>query len=383
MNVIPITRTYDMQGAMAIAQDTVLQELDVYHEETSPALKVLWENRQTKSFSNDTVFQLVKYALAPGGSMPRNHTFTLENIAGPVDAQFDMKIMEAHTSLSWFDMRDALSPESLYDMVKDNISTCVETLWKRLSYSLWSPQNETVPGTGIIDANTYYTTFQPDVTYYCHNGAVTSLWDGIPLAARGNTATHTYGGLGITASSTNNAFWQAHVSNGAGATDDYGTSGTGRAVTTTIVQNHIGAASRGAKVPTLGAMPYNVWTSFNNVVHSMGYFDLGKSVTMNALGIEDSIPFRGTEYYSEPWMTDRYYDSTAGGSIIEWGPDSFGLLLHTDSEDPVLISDLSGNTGMQGFQHLERSTIFFFGLFLWGNFVAYKRHRIRRLNNLL
>jgi len=372
-----------MQGAMAIAQDTVLEELDVYHEETSPAVKMAWDNRMTKRFTNDTVFQMVKYALAAGGSMPRNHTFTLDNIDGPVDAQFDAKIMEAHTSINWFEMRDALSPESLYDIVKDNISICYETLWKRLSYCFWSKHNEDIPGNGVINANTYYTTFRPDVTYYCHDGTVNSLWDGIALAARGNTATHNYGGLDVMAGSSDNAFWQAHVSNGAGATDDHGASGTGRAVTNTIIQNHIGSASKGSKVPEYGAMPYNVWTPFSNVIHSMGFFDLNRSVEMNALGLEDNVKFRGTNYYSEPWMTDIYYDATAGGSIMEWGPDSFGLLLHEDSSNPVMISEIGGNINMQGFQHLERSTIFFFGLFLWGNYVAPKRHRIRRINNLL
>ena len=380
--VTPITRTFDMSGRMAQYQDSVLDELDVYHEEASPAVKMAWDNRTTKNFTNDTVFQMVKYALAPGGIMPRRHTFTLENVDGPIDAQFTAKICEAHTSIDWFDIQENMSDESLYDLVADNISTCWETLWKRLSYMFWSKHNETVPGSGIIDANTLYTTFLPDVAIQTLGNDVNSMWDGIPLAAQGNF-THTYGGLPVTAGSTDNSFWQAHVNNGTGATDDHGAGGAGRAVTNTIMQNHIGSASKGGKVPSNGAMPYNVWTSFSNVVHSMLLGQLNQPVTKNAFGIEDSIKFRGTDYYSEPWMTDIHYNSTNGGSIIEWGPDSFGLLLHSSSENPVLVSDIGKGANMQGFQHLERSTIFFFGLFLWGNFIAPKRHRIRRINNLL
>jgi hypothetical protein len=383
--VTPITRSYDLEGRMAMYQDSVLEGLDEVHDEASPAVKISWDNRITKNFTNDTVFSMIKYQLAPGGMMPRRHTFTLDNIDGPLQAQFTAKICEAHTSIDWFDRQEAMSDDALYDIVADNISTCWETLWKRLSYMFWSKQRETVPGSGVIDANTIYTTMLPDVTIQTIGQDASTMFDGLPLASRGNKETTTYGGLTVTAGSTDNSFWQAKVRNTSfdDHTTDDNIDGTGESISTSILNDHIGSYSFGGKRPAYGSMPYQVWDSFQSMVHSLALHPLNQPVTLNAFGIEDSIKYRGTEYYSEPWCTDMHYDSTIGGSIFEWGPDRFQLLLHSSSENPVLISDIGQGSNMQGFQHLERSTIFFFGLFLWGNFICKKRHRIGRMNNLL
>ena len=382
MNVIPITMTETLQGHVTEYQRTVLATLDEYHQNTSPAVKISWENRKTENFTNDTIYSILDYAMAPGGMMPRNYTFTLENVEGPMNAVFPMKIVNAHTSINWFQLQESISKDALFDVVRDNINKCYQSLWYRLSYMFWSKQNEIVTG-GVINADDYYPTLRPGVTILTIGDDATTMFDGVPLAARGNTATHTYGGLTITKGSDDNANWQAPVDNGTNAIDDHGTSGIGRAITPSILQNHIGKYSFGGLRPSYGSMPYNVWTNFSNIVWSMNLGQRNETAIKNAFGIENSLPFRGTEYYSEPWMMDVHYDSTSGGSIIEWGPDRFYLLLHTSTPDPVLVSEIGSNNSVQGFQQMPRSTIFFFGLFLWGNFVCQQRNLIGRINNLL
>ena len=379
--VTAISETRALEDKIAIYRDSVIEGLPNTHDEASPSVKLMWDGREWSNFTRDTIYVPMRYQRALGGGMTRTHIFTQESQEDIVEAKFTAKRMETHESTTWFDMQERLSDDALYDHVELKITMCWETLWLNLAYMLFSKQDETsAVDNGVVDFDTVYTTLLPGGSYKLPSGALTDLFDGFDMAIRGNKEAHTYGGLDITANSTINNFWQAYCDNASDAGTDTNDDGTPREITATLLDLLHNESNVGGGANSFAPCAGQLFTGIQKPVQAQRVFQADDAPVTNALGVEGSIKYRGTEYYVDPFMKDVHYSSDYGGTIFYWDPKRFCLHLHESSKNPIVFTQVQGQTG-GGFEHIPASTVFLFAVGLWGNFISKQRRRLARGNN--